>query len=139
MKCRRDLFGIPLEHNVSTTSFSYFAVYSCDLIMEKNCSKDFNQTFRTVRGGLHLGVQGGIVISWTNLFLTHSHTMMPFDSPWETSLWKTLWENDKLLVTRNFSFSHSIFYFLPFSSNLKLSSVNSFSLEESKICRLVMG
>ena len=29
--------------------------------------------------------------------------------------------------------------FLPFSSNLKLSSANSFSLEESKICRLVMG
>ena len=29
--------------------------------------------------------------------------------------------------------------FLPFLSNLKLSSANSFSLEESKICRLVMG
>ena len=29
--------------------------------------------------------------------------------------------------------------FLPFSSNLKLSSANSFSLEESKICRLVIG
>ena len=29
--------------------------------------------------------------------------------------------------------------FLPFSSNLKLSSANSFSLEGSKICRLVMG
>ena len=29
--------------------------------------------------------------------------------------------------------------FLPLSSNLKLSSANSFSLEESKICRLVMG
>ena len=28
--------------------------------------------------------------------------------------------------------------FLSFSSNLKLSSANSFSLEESKICRLVM-
>ena len=29
--------------------------------------------------------------------------------------------------------------FLPFSSNLKLSSANSFSLEESKVCRLGMG
>ena len=29
--------------------------------------------------------------------------------------------------------------FLPFSSNLKLSSANSFSLEESKICLPVMG
>ena len=29
--------------------------------------------------------------------------------------------------------------FLPFSSNVRLSSANSFSLEESKICRLVMS
>ena len=29
--------------------------------------------------------------------------------------------------------------FFPFSSNLKLSSANSFSLEESKICHLVLG
>ena len=36
-------------------------------------------------------------------------------------------------------FSISLDNFLPFSSNLKLSSANSFSLEESKICRLVMG
>ena len=28
---------------------------------------------------------------------------------------------------------------LPFSSKVKLSSANSFSLEESKICRLVIG
>ena len=28
---------------------------------------------------------------------------------------------------------------LPFSSYLKLSSANSFTLEESKICRLAMG
>ena len=30
--------------------------------------------------------------------------------PLETSLLKTLWEKEKLLVTSNFSFSHSIFY-----------------------------
>ena len=29
---------------------------------------------------------------------------------WETSLLKTLWENEKLLVTSNSSFSHSVFY-----------------------------
>ena len=49
----------------------------------------------------------------------------------------------KTLVTSNFSFSHSfsthLENFLPFSSNLKLSSANSFSLEESKICRLGKG
>ena len=42
----------------------------------------------------------------------------------------------------NFSFcqcfSTCLVNFLPFSLSLKLSSANSLSLEESKICRLVM-
>ena len=42
--------------------------------------------------------------------LTHSHKMTPFDALSETSLLKTLWEKDKLLVTSNFSFSYSVFY-----------------------------
>ena len=33
-----------------------------------------------------------------------------FWRPWETSLLKTLWEKEKLLVTSNFSFSHSVLY-----------------------------
>ena len=33
-----------------------------------------------------------------------------FWRPRETSLLKTLWEKEKLLVTSNFSFSHSDFY-----------------------------
>ena len=37
----------------------------------------------------------------------HNNT---FWRPWETSLFKTLWEKEKLLVTSNFSFSHSVFY-----------------------------
>ena len=66
----------------------------------------------------------------------------PFpNKPWflrlcSTGLLKTLQERKKLLVTSNFFFSHSVFYpfrFLPFSSNLKLSSSNSFSLDQSKI------
>ena len=36
-------------------------------------------------------------------------------------------------------FSTRLDTFLPFSSNLKLLSANSFSLEESKICHLGMG
>ena len=52
---------------------------------------------------------------------------------------KTLCEKEKLLVTSNFSFSPTVLY--PFGQlsailiKLKLSSANSFSLEESKICR----
>ena len=64
-----------------------------------------------------------------------------FWHPWDTSLLKTLWEKEKLLVMSSFSFFYSVFYLfwiLPFSSNSKLSSANSFSLEESKICCLVM-
>ena len=38
--------------------------------------------------------------------------MTPFDAPWEASLLKTLWEKEKLLVTSNFSFTHSVFYSL---------------------------
>ena len=60
-----------------------------------------------------------------------------------TSLLKTLWEKEKLLVTSNFSFSRSVFTrlekFLPFSSNLKFSSSKSLNLEESKICHLGKG
>ena len=56
-----------------------------------------------------------------------------------TSLLKTLWKKEKLLVTSNFFFypqclSTLLDSFPPFSSNLKLSSAKSLSLEESKIC-----
>ena len=53
---------------------------------------------------------------------------------------KTLWEKEKLLITSNFFFSHSVFYpFGEFSLISKLLSANSFSLEESKICHLGKG
>ena len=69
------------------------------------------------------------------LAFTH-HVFNPYpNKPWflciySTSLLKTLPEKKKLLIMSNFSFFHSVFYphgnFLPFSSNLKLSSANSF-------------
>ena len=56
---------------------------------------------------------------------------------------KKLCAKEKLLVTSNFSFSHTVFdhskKFLPLSSNLKLSSANSSNLEEFKICLLGKG
>ena len=67
----------------------------------------------------------------------------PFpNKPWflrvcSTSLLKTLWEKEKLLLTSNFSLFKMCFLpvlrILPFSPNLELSSANSFSLEESNI------
>ena len=67
--------------------------------------------------------------------VTQKFNLFP-KKPWflrvcNTSLLKTLWEKEKLLVTSNFSFSHSVFYpfgkLLPFSSPSELSSA-SFSV-----------
>ena len=47
-------------------------------------------------------------------------SVIPFpNKPWflrvcSTSLWKTLWEKEKLLVTSNFSFFHNVFYWRTF-------------------------
>ena len=58
--------------------------------------------------------------------------MYPFPKQalWETSLLKTLWEKEKLLVTSNFSFSHSIFY--PFGEHSAI-----FIEFEIVVCKLV--
>ena len=36
--------------------------------------------------------------------------MTPFDTPWKQAFWKHCGEKEKLLVTSNFSFTHSVFY-----------------------------
>ena len=61
-----------------------------------------------------------------------------------TSLLKTLWGKEKLLVKSNFFFFSAVFFtfmenFLIFSLNLKLSYANSFILKESKLCCLGEG
>ena len=68
--------------------------------------------------------------------------MTPFDAPINNPFENTVGKgeiarNEQFLVFPVFS-TH-LDNFLPFLSNLKLSSANSLSLEESKICRLVMG
>jgi hypothetical protein len=64
---------------------------------------------------------------FSHIFLTLYHTIQNFNNPnkkdfnpfphndtilrpWETSLLKTPWEKEKLLVTSNFSFTHRVFY-----------------------------
>ena len=75
--------------------------------------------------------------------LTHSHTMTPFDAPEKQAFWKHCGKrrNCSLWAISPFPtvFSTRLDNFLPFLSYLILSSANSFSLEESKICHLVMG
>ena len=77
------------------------------------------------------------------------HSFNPFSNKpgflcvFRTSLLKTLQEKEKLFVTSNSPFptvfSTCLENLMPFSSNVKLSSAKSFSLEESKICRLGKG
>ena len=62
--------------------------------------------------------------------------MTPFDTPGKQAFWKHC-GNEQFLLFLQFSTCSD--NYLQFLSNLKLSSANSFSLEESKICRLVMG
>ena len=47
--------------------------------------------------------------NWNVVIIPFPHNDA-FWRPWETSLLKTLWEKEKLLVTSNFSFTHSVFY-----------------------------
>ena len=60
----------------------------------------------TVDAGENVGLFASILSFSLNLF-PHNDTFL---RPWETSLLKTLWEKEKLLITSNFSFSHSVFY-----------------------------
>ena len=65
--------------------------------------------------------------------------MTPFDAPFENTVGKgEIARNEQFLLFPQ-CFSTHLDNFLPFLLNLKLSSANSFSLEESKICRLVTG
>ena len=68
---------------------------------------------------LRVTAQHYIACSLESLDYIHVHFacyLNPFpNKPWflhvcGTSLLKTLWEKEKLLVTSNFSFSHSVFY-----------------------------
>ena len=99
----------------------------------KHCGKTWNCFFE------FMTVSKCYITEWVNPFPNKPRILRVCIA----SFLKTLKEKEKLLITSNFSFSHSVFYllenFLPFSSSLKLSSANSFSLEESKICCLGKG
>ena len=75
--------------------------------------------------------------------LTHSHTMTPFDASGKQAFRKHCRKRrnclEQAISPFPTVFSTRLDNLLPFSSSLKLSSANPFSLEESKICRLVMG
>ena len=69
--------------------------------------------------------------------------MTPFDAPGKKPFENTVGKEEIARKEQFLLFPQCFLTclgnFLPFSSNLKLSSANSLSSEESKICRLVMG
>ena len=64
-------------------------------------------------------------------------TKTPFWCVWERSLFKTLWEKEKLLVTSIFSFSHNVFYSIKDRNDrlcsFILSSANAFNSDKDQI------
>ena len=89
-----------------------------------------------------------ILVVWLLIPIAKAIFINPFpDKPWflrvcSTSLLKTPWEKEKLLVTSNFSFSCSVFYpfgeLSAFSSNSKFVA-NFLNLEKSGLHRLGKG
>ena len=73
--------------------------------------------------------------------LSHFPNKALFLCAFNTSLLKTLWGKEKLLITSNFSFFHNVFYPPGYLSIvfIKFSSANPFSLEVSKVCGLGKG
>ena len=72
--------------------------------------------FRVVLKSACLSVCLPIFVQNTSVCQSAGRGINPFpNKPWflsvcSTSLLKTMWEKKKLLVTNNFSFSHSVFY-----------------------------
>ena len=73
------------------------------------CNEFLNGSCR-VKKGTYPNGKMYLMLGQFNMNLTHSHIMRHLLTPWKTSLLKTLWVKEKLLVMSNFSFSHSVFY-----------------------------
>ena len=89
-----------------------------------------------VTGALVFHKHSLFYIVFKNLLLTLYHKIMTFNDLYKKLL-KTLWENEKMLVTTISSFSHNVFYpsqiKINFSVAFNLSSANAFNLDQSKI------
>ena len=71
--------------------------------------------------------------------LTNYHTNPGFDTSAVQIFWKHCWKRTNCsygAISPTTMLSNHLENFLPFSSTLKLSSANSFCLEEFEICRL---
>ena len=97
----------------------------------------FQQCFQ--KAGFQGASKGVIVWEWVNPF-PNKPWFLPVSS---TSVLKTLWEKKKLLITSNFSFSHSVFYpFWDLSAifiKTEIVVFKLFQIGKSKNCHLGKG
>ena len=122
---------LPFYYNVFKGLFSIIMVVkSWDLLVFQNSQQEYRKktktTFRTLKKGLWDSLEmcvdrvrsmqhhGPTVWRWQYHDRMQYHNPFP-NKPWflrvcSASLLKTLWKKEKLLVTSNFSFSHSVFY-----------------------------
>ena len=89
-------FWLAKPYGLANQQLCWIQIYK---ILEKN-------TKTVLQNGWWIRTQGAYLATIINQF-PHNDT---FWRLWDTSRLKTLWEKEKLLVTSNFSFSHSVFY-----------------------------
>ena len=116
-----------------TFLLSQIPMYSFVPVLKMHVKSQRTQLYRKTSRWLYQNTSRWLLdIDNKGVYLTLCiHSINPFpNKPWflrvcSTSLLKTLWENEKLLVTSNFSFSHSVFYpFRELSANfIKLKIV----------------
>ena len=85
----------------------YGSIKFCDVLLCVTHQDAFNPPFARVM--LTVIKFFYYVIESLRYALTHFHTITPFDAPGKHAFCKH-WGKEKLLVTSNFSFSHSVFY-----------------------------
>ena len=132
-----------IKYKLLTFSIKSFIVnpYSdiCEkvFILQRGCKAAFSLFYTRLPA---LIKANSILVCCLGNALSLSQTSPGFLCVCSKSLLKRLWEKEKKLVASNFSlFTTHLENILPLSSNLKSSSVNSFNLEESKICSLGKG
>ena len=95
-----------------TSIFSFFEIAFKRVIKCQDCADRYSRGGNITRKPKHSKYYSSDSLS--NHYQTLKFNPFP-NKPWflsvcNTSLLKTLWEKEKLLVTSNFSFSHSVFY-----------------------------
>ena len=93
-----------------TSNFSFPSVYYPNGILSSIFIK-----FETVVCKLFLFELKFVILERTKKNIRYNFFNRSTNKPWflgicNTSLSKTLWEQEKLLIASNFSFSHSVFY-----------------------------